>query len=601
MRAAGPLPELTMPDNKQLRQDLAAGASLTDAMQAMQVSARVQAAEQAIMKLGGLLTQLAVSGALPPDAAGAVMAGGWADEDEALIKSTNLGTAYQSVRVGPSAKDVPGHGQWGGEYSSCETEVCQVANYRGNNSAGVLQEFRWYVVPPGGAIGPEAHDNTVYFLGAGKMPPGGTGVPSKDSVPAAGKFVTKPEMGSALTNFRDEMTKSLQAQIDKAATSAENAERTAKTVGEKVDDILKMDVRLTMLHSTVEDYTEQLIGFDAGLTTQMASFKEQMAAIRAELQGGLQQLEIGNSNPETAAVMELNGRFEDLVRGLDETLLQHTALSNMQHQLTLELKTLVEGVEMLREQKADRDELLDILRDKADISMLEGLVRQEEFERAQAYLEQRVDQCNNKFKRQDEVWMDAIKDLRELTDTKAQITELLKIRDEATTQLQSIDERINRLALILGEPKAAMLMRKLARDASCGSCLTPAMMPPGAPAAPPALPAARGPKPPPPPAPPEPQAAHYPDFRTHKCNRWVGGSHTLLPAGRVHAAPIDVPDVTNKYTGYGDDGRIYWMESPMEACVECNPEPAPAPPSTARTGGGAAGAGGDAAPGDCAC
>ncbi|XP_061718188.1 uncharacterized protein LOC133525815 [Cydia pomonella] len=545
LRAAGPLPELTMPDNKQLRQDLAAGASLTDAMQAMQVSARVQAAEQAIMKLGGLLTQLAASGALPPDAAGAVMAGGWADEDEALIKSTSLGTAYQSVRIDPSAKDMPGGGE------------------------------------------------------AGKTAPGGTGVPSKGSVPAADKFVTKPEMNSALTKFRDEVTKSLQGQIDKAATAAENAEKTAKTVGEKMEELLKMDSRLTTLHSTVEDYTEQLNGFDAGLTTQMASFKEQMSTMRAELQGGLEQLEVGNSNPETAAVMELNERFEDLVRGLDDTLLQHTALSNMQHQLTLELKTLVEGVEMLREQKADRDELLDILRDKADISMLDGLVRQEEFERAQADLEQRLDQCNDKFKRQDEVWMDAIRDLRELADTKAQMTELLKIRDEATTQLLSIDERINRLALILGEPKAAMLMRKLARDAVCGSCLTPAMMHPGADPMPPALPAAHGPAPPP--CPPEPRAPDYPDFRTHKCHRWVGGSHTLLPPGRVHAAPIDLPDVTKKYTGYGDDGRLYWMETPMEPCAECNPEPAPAPPGTARSDGGAGRGGGDAAPTDCAC
>ncbi|CAG9583452.1 unnamed protein product [Danaus chrysippus] len=65
MEAAAPQP-LAMPKNEKLRKDLAKGtATLPDAMEAMQVVARMKAAEAAIQRMSGLITHLAAGSDLP--------------------------------------------------------------------------------------------------------------------------------------------------------------------------------------------------------------------------------------------------------------------------------------------------------------------------------------------------------------------------------------------------------------------------------------------------------------------------------------------------------------------------------------------------------
>lgn len=61
-------------------------------------------------------------------------------------------------------------------------------------------------------------------------------------------------------------------------------------------------------------------------------------------------------------------------------------------------------MELLREQKSDRDELLDGLRDKADSARLAGLLTEAEFALVRRNLEKRIDVCHDKFEKQDNVW-----------------------------------------------------------------------------------------------------------------------------------------------------------------------------------------------------
>lgn len=55
------IPNAEFPENKQLLLDLRKGASLTDAMAALQLSARMDAAETALKKMIALVTEMAQS------------------------------------------------------------------------------------------------------------------------------------------------------------------------------------------------------------------------------------------------------------------------------------------------------------------------------------------------------------------------------------------------------------------------------------------------------------------------------------------------------------------------------------------------------------
>ncbi|XP_022113198.2 uncharacterized abhydrolase domain-containing protein DDB_G0269086 [Pieris rapae] len=535
---AAPQP-LAMPDNEKLRSDLAKGqATLPDTMQAMQIDARVKAAESAIARMTGLLTQLAAAGELPDD----------------------LGQQMQEMQMERAAADM-------------RTEDLKARPLLARKSVIIAPSAKISEVSARGTMAPRpstapAPRPSVSIM---KQPS------SRISTTTLDQGVSRDEMDDALNRLREDLIKSMNLMTSRAGATADNALHTAKSASDKVDVATTLDVRITTLHSLAVDYADQLHGFDAGLSTQMQSFREQMVQMRGDLQGGLTLLETVNNNAETAAVVELTSRYQELVTELESTLHSHRALTKLQTQLADELRSLVECVELLREQKADKDEVADGLRDKADTSRLAGLLTETEFAMARADLERRLAVCHDKFQRQDNVWMTAVKDLNKILEGKSEILDLLSCRDEVQKQLQLLHDRLQVLAAVLGEPKAAAVKRQLAVGASCAACGTAALMSPrdATRGAPPRLPALR---PPPAGAPSkEPCLKDWmppdlPDDR-HVCRRWCGGSHTLVTEStrREQANAVVTEGVpTKRYTGYGTDGRLYMMEEELQPCVECN-------------------------------
>ncbi|XP_050666850.1 titin homolog isoform X2 [Leptidea sinapis] len=470
-----PAKPLALPQNKQLMSELASGsATLQGTMEAMQLDARVKAAEDMIGRMTGLLTQLTAGEGLEQEFR-------LYTPDQTMTAKGSM--SRKSVMIDPSAKQ------------SATRSVREMAS-----SVGVSRS----------SVRNAASSMSIFTA------------------------VTHNDMERALRDLREELTTAMNNMTTRPAMLADTALSTSKTVAEKLSIALGLDDRLTMQHALAQDYTEQLLGLDAGLNSQLQGFQDQMAQIRIDLRRGLEQVYNVNNNAETAAMAELSDRHRELVTALDETVHAHRSLTRMQSQLGGELHSLVECVEMMREQKADRDEVLDGLNDKADISRLAGLLTEIEFAKARADLEKRLFNCHDKFKKQENIWM------------------------------------------------AAILKRKLADGGACASCGLKALMSPvdATYGAPPRLPALRTP---PAGAPTISISTEGPCLAVdmvptapeerHICRRWVGGSHTLISEStrRGPASSVNLQAVpTKKYVSYGIDGRLYMMEEELKPCIECN-------------------------------
>ncbi|CAH2041221.1 unnamed protein product, partial [Iphiclides podalirius] len=529
---AGLSADLTLPDNEQLKDDLLKGnVTLTEAMQAMQVNARVQAAEQAIGRMAGLLTQLAAAGAMPEELA-----------QELRKAKLELPHGEESERMLPKGMD-----QFSIYESTPRSRSSSV-----NRSASVQ----------------------------------GRGQPAIEHDPTA--LVTRPYLDDTLQALKMDLTRNIQQLTNKASHAAEAASHTTNFVSEKIQVALQLDGRMNEMQSLVSDYAVQLNGLDVGLTTQMQGFREQMTQIRTDLKCGLEQLASVNDNAEATALKELQDRYGELILQLEMVNNTHQATSSVLGKLTDELRSLVDSVEMLRDQKMDRDEVLDALRDKADISRLAGLLTEEKFAEARAELDKMFEDCHQKFRKQDKAWMCAMEDLKNMTETKVGQLELASERDRLQEQLRQLHGHLQRVETQLGDPKAALLMRHLSRGAVCGSCGAPAMMEPGVEPLPPPLPASLPARPLHPPTPtrpaplpptvePAPQpckttiAQETADDDALALRRWCGGAHTLQPAGRQRAPRTVAPAPrTRRYDGVGTDGKLYLLEEDMLPCAECN-------------------------------
>ncbi|VVC88741.1 unnamed protein product [Leptidea sinapis] len=492
-----PAKPLALPQNKQLMSELASGsATLQGTMEAMQLDARVKAAEDMIGRMTGLLTQLTAGEGLEQEFR-------LDTPDQTMTAKGSM--SRKSVMIDPSAKQ------------SATRSVREMAS-----SVGVSRS----------SVRNAASSMSIFTA------------------------VTHNDMERALRDLREELTTAMNNMTTRPAMLADTALSTSKTVAEKLSIALGLDDRLTMQHALAQDYTEQLLGLDAGLNSQLQGFQDQMAQIRIDLRRGLEQVYNVNNNAETAAMAELSDRHRELVTALDETVHAHRSLTRMQSQLGGELH--------------------------ADISRLAGLLTEIEFAKARADLEKRLFNCHDKFKKQENIWMAAIKDLSKITDGKADLIDLLSTRDLCEKRLQELHDCLVALAIKLGEPDAAILKRKLADGGACASCGLKALMSPvdATYGAPPRLPALRTPPAGAPtisistegPCLAVDMAPTAPEER-HICRRWVGGSHTLISEStrRGPASSVNLQAVpTKKYVSYGIDGRLYMMEEELKPCIECN-------------------------------
>lgn len=172
---------------------------------------------------------------------------------------------------------------------------------------------------------------------------------------------------------------------------------------------------------------------------------------------------------------------------------------------------------MLQATKSDRDEVVDALHDKADISKLNGMVNDQLFEAHMEDIEKHILDAYRKFDIQEYVWQvslkcnfrlalylifstlitlylqKAINDMQNSIDSKANLDQLVFFRNDVNKTLQRLKGEINVLQDIVGEPKAATLRRKIHRDTACLSCSTPAYMAMEEPGLIPKLPAVRPP------------------------------------------------------------------------------------------------------------
>ncbi|KAJ8719871.1 hypothetical protein PYW08_012046 [Mythimna loreyi] len=254
-QVTGPVPMPELPDNEQLREDVLKGrASLSETMEAVQLSARVQAAEEGLSRMAGLLTQLTAAGALPIDLTSRI------GDLQAVLGKSSISTGQSSME----RRGLPTIPEPGSKVTS--TRFAETVEQAGADAGtelqkeGVTDSKTATTVSPSGVIGGAAGASVT----ARASTAGADGAPSVDDMP-----VTQNEMQDVLEQMKEALSKDLQTMTARANHQADMASNTTRNVSEKLERALGIDDRITELYSQTADYAEQLNGFDTGLATQV--------------------------------------------------------------------------------------------------------------------------------------------------------------------------------------------------------------------------------------------------------------------------------------------------------------------------------------------
>ncbi|CAH1644360.1 unnamed protein product [Spodoptera littoralis] len=404
-------------------------------------------------------------------------------------------------------------------------------------------------------------------------------------------YVTYNELDAATQKLYDNLLNILSQITTRTTHNAEIAYKLSINLDAKIEVALAAAARMSDLEDLVKQYSDQINALDTGLSSQMTNYQEQISQMQHDLETGLENMaeRLGNTGGDTAAVTELNSHFTALQVDFENMLVRQKDLKDSQNSVAFDLENLWKEIEMLRDTKSDREEVTDALRDKAGIGELNGLVSLPQFDAVRGEIEKRIGAAYDKFNNQETVWQKAIDDLIRDLNEKADIIQVESLRDEIAKYINKMKERMQFIEDIVGDPKSAMLSKKLFRDAACLSCGSPAHMDQEEPFSIPALPKFPSNRQPGEGAEAETTTKGggdheicYKDFviphprdpRSHICQRYCGGSHTLVTEGpsRIPPGMLVQQSVKPTTTIQGTDGKTYLMdEEPIELKIPCKP------------------------------
>ncbi|KAJ8732790.1 hypothetical protein PYW07_015389 [Mythimna separata] len=552
------------PKHDELMEALRRGASLTDAMSVLQLSARLDATEKALGTMMSMVTELAV--ATPG------------------LELDRESRAYLGLDAKPEKKRhefVPGKRTKGKEKGGKTSPGFGVPSTQIETSDTVAGGTETETTPGQSSKSPEADESKL------------------------DNYVTFYDLQNAATDLYEDIMKQTQTLTSRTNYTAETAYKVSTKLEAKLDASVDVFVKMAVLENAVKQYAEQINLLDTGLSTQMTNYQEQLTQMQHDLEVGLDNMAevFGNTGGDIEAVTELHSHFADLQTELENMAFRQKQFRDAQESTSYDLETIWKEIEGLRDLKSNRDEVADALRDKAGIADLNGLVSIQQFEAVRGDLEKRIAAAYDTFNNQEYVWQGAIDDMLKILYDKADVIQLHGLNDEIQKNLNILRERIKLVADIVGEPKSAATSKRVFRDSACIACGTPAHMDMEEPVKVPALPKIHSAK-----HPTEASEAEsrtigggdsrpcYPDLpiphpidpRSHICKRYCGGSHTVITEGLNRAPPSLVVNKPQRpgHTAPGTDGKLYMVDekSTKLPCLPCNinkptPVPAPAPES----------------------
>ncbi|XP_029163056.1 glutamine-rich protein 2-like [Nylanderia fulva] len=133
------------------------------------------------------------------------------------------------------------------------------------------------------------------------------------------------------------------------------------------------------------------------------------------------------------------------------------------------INTLLEQIELLKTIKADKEDIEDALADKADAQAVNRKVSYDQFDATCDDLSRGLEEAIDKLTKQEAIWQQTLDEMQNEIAAKVDKIEMTPLKDFVTNKLKSLQEKLKIMAEARREIEAAGT-KKLLRDVQCISC-----------------------------------------------------------------------------------------------------------------------------------
>lgn len=366
-------------------------------------------------------------------------------------------------------------------------------------------------------------------------------------------------LSKRLDALEETMTKfaQLMEEITNNSMVAKSLNERVQVLEDKAND--EYEFRFNELEAKFLEYKDFMSTVDNSFNFQVNTLQEHLCELEKEIGEIVEKINACCPGGDTGGLQrgnqELYNKILVMQEEIEKLTTKATQLMEENDSRQRHMDSLLEQIELLKKDKAGREDLEDALANKADICAVVRKVSHDQFDAACDDLSRNIEETLKKLLEQERLWQQALADIQEEIGNKLDKVELSSLQDFVQNKLKMLQERLKALAALKIDTEAAGVKSKYLRKVNCISCdkdvvirkeTDPSLMPP-APSLPPTK--SMGPyltyeldqlrK--------EQKTPHGRNMRhfedavnskqldtNHLCNRYCGGSHTTTtPQQRV--------------------------------------------------------------------
>ncbi|KAJ9583681.1 hypothetical protein L9F63_021978, partial [Diploptera punctata] len=215
------------------------------------------------------------------------------------------------------------------------------------------------------------------------------------------------------------------------------------------EDSKKLQASMSELDGKMSVCTQQLEGVDNTLTqfiehteplhNQIALIEKELGELQVTANTGAPVVE--TFSQDLSGLTDLYNKIQ-IIQGDMENLNQTTTrLMDDREERKLHIGALLEQIEVLKNIKADREDLEEALADKADDITVNRKVSQDQFDAVCDDLSRGLEEAQGKLTLQEGEWHQKLSDLQKDIESKLDKIEITPLKDFVNSKLKALQER----------------------------------------------------------------------------------------------------------------------------------------------------------------
>ncbi|EFN71156.1 Glutamine-rich protein 2 [Camponotus floridanus] len=257
----------------------------------------------------------------------------------------------------------------------------------------------------------------------------------------------------------EEIPKPVHETVEKLATQL-----TARKVAKDKEKIVEVSDA-----ANLEQCLEAVKNVETTHNKVMNDIIERVITLEKETENLSEKVNVLQAMDKTGDINELVTKIQGIeadVERIGETI---DRLFDDKEEKEIHIKTLLEQIELLKTVKADKEDLEDALADKADTQAVNRKVSHDQFDAACDDLSRGLEEAIDKLTKQESIWQQALDEVQNEIAGKVDKIEMTPLKDFMNKKLKSLQEKLKIMAEARREIEAAGT-KKLLRDVQCISC-----------------------------------------------------------------------------------------------------------------------------------